>query len=111
MMVKRQAVLAAVVGVVALVGVARGQDASVPEAPVKSLVTVKDGVVQPKRPITEAIADAMTFFKKSDQGYVPGKLDGPLAGYFTSAHVLEDGQPSKRKFAFPARQHAYFIFT
>jgi hypothetical protein len=49
--------------------------------------------------------------KKGDGGYVPGKIDGPLAGYFTSAHVKEDGSPSDRKFAFPARQHAYFIFT
>ena len=53
----------------------------------------------------------MAFLKKADRGYVPGKLDGPLAGYFTSAHVLEDGSPSSRKFCFPARQHAYFINT
>jgi hypothetical protein len=74
-------------------------------------VLVIDGVVQPRRPITQAIADAMAFLKKADGGYVPGKIDGPLAGYFASAHVLEDGSPSKRKFAFPGRQHAYFINT
>jgi uncharacterized protein YyaL (SSP411 family) len=53
----------------------------------------------------------MQFLKKADGAYVPGKIDGPLAGYFTSAHVMEDGSPSRRTFAFPARQHAYFIFT
>lgn len=74
-------------------------------------VPVINGVVQPRRPIARAIADAMAFLKKADGGYVPGKIDGPLAGYFTSAHVLEDGSPSKRKFAFPGRQHAYFINT
>jgi hypothetical protein len=74
-------------------------------------VPVVDGIVQPRRPLKDAIADAMQFFKRSDGGYVPGKLDGPLAGYFTSAHVLPDGSPSARKFAFPGRQHAYFIKT
>jgi hypothetical protein len=74
-------------------------------------VPVIDGIVQPRRPIALAITDAMAFLKKADGDYVPGKIDGPLAGYFTSAHVLEDGSPSKRKFAFPGRQHAYFINT
>jgi hypothetical protein len=76
-----------------------------------SAVPVVDGIVQPRRPLKDAIVDAMAFLKKADQGYVPGKLDGPLAGYFSSAHVQEDGSPSKRTFCFPARQHAYFIFT
>jgi hypothetical protein len=80
-----------------------------PPAPTK--VPVIDGIVQPRRPLRAAIADAMAFLKKADRGYVPGKLDGPLAGYFTSAHVLEDGSPSSRTFCFPARQHAYFINT
>jgi hypothetical protein len=53
----------------------------------------------------------MAFLKKADGAYVPGNITGPLAGYFTSAHVLEDGAPSKRKFSFPGRQHAYFINT
>jgi hypothetical protein len=75
------------------------------------VVKVVDGVVQPKRPLADAIADAMRFLKKGDGGYAPGHIDGPLAGYFLSAHVIEDGSPSKRTFAFPARQHAYFIFT
>lgn len=74
-------------------------------------VPVVDGIVQPRRPLRLAIADAMAFLKKADEGYVPGKLDGPLAGYFTSAHVLADGTPSRRKFCFPARQHGYFINT
>jgi hypothetical protein len=80
-------------------------------APWAAAVQVVDGVVRPRRPLPEAIADAMRFLKKADDGYVPGRIDGPLAGYFTSAHVLADGSPSERKFCFPARQHAYFIFT
>lgn len=74
-------------------------------------VKVAEGVVQARRPIVDSVADAMRFLKKGDGAYAPGKIDGPLAGYFTSAHVKEDGSPSDRKFAFPARQHAYFIFT
>lgn len=74
-------------------------------------VPVVDGVVQPRRPLAAAIADAMTFFKKSDGDYKPGHIDGPLPGYFRSAHVMEDGTPSTRNFCFPARQHAYFINT
>src|SRR4051812_8832791 len=101
-------------------GVARGAAAptsatSAPAttAPATAAVPVVDGIVQPRRPLADAIADAMRFFKKSDGGYVPGNLapPAPLAGYFTSAHVLEDGSPSSRKFSFPARQHAYFINT
>jgi hypothetical protein len=65
----------------------------------------------PCRPVREAIADAMQFLKKADGGYVPGKIEGELAGYFTRAHVEEDGSRSDRQLAFPARQHAYFIFT
>jgi len=74
-------------------------------------VPVVDGIVQPREPITDQLVRAMAFLKKADNGYVPGKLDGPLAGYYSSAHVLPDGSPSARKFCFPARQHAYFIFT
>jgi hypothetical protein len=74
-------------------------------------VPVIDGIVQPRRPLPDALADAMKFFKKSDGDYKPGHIDGSLAGYFRSAHVLEDGTPSKRNFCFPARQHAYFINT
>lgn len=74
-------------------------------------VQVVDGVVQPCRPLSEAIARAMEFLKKADGGYVPGRIDGELAGYFTCAHVNEDGSRSERQLAFPARHHAYFIFT
>ena len=74
-------------------------------------VVVRDGVVLPQRPVAEAIADAMQFLKKADGGYVPGKIDGELAGYFTSAFVNPDGTRSDRLLSFPARQHAYFIFT
>ncbi len=74
-------------------------------------VPLVDGVVQPRRPLPEAVVDAMAFLKKADGEYVPGKVDGPLAGYFISAHVMPDGSRSSRKFCFPARQHAYFINT
>jgi hypothetical protein len=80
-------------------------------------VPVVDGIVQPRRPLPEAIADAMAFLKKGDGDYVPGQVDvaetpeEKLAGYFTSAHVNDDGTRSDRKLAFPGRQHAYFIFT
>ncbi|MBP6963820.1 MAG: AGE family epimerase/isomerase [Armatimonadetes bacterium] len=74
-------------------------------------VVVKDGLVMPLRPVTEAIADAMKFLKKADGAYVPGRIDRELAGYFLSAHVNEDGSRVDRQLAFPARQHAYFIRT
>jgi hypothetical protein len=76
-----------------------------------NLVRMADGMVQPRRPVAEAMAEAMQFLKKADGGYVPGRIDGSLAGYFTSAHVNEDGTRAARQLAYPARQHAYFIFT
>lgn len=81
------------------------------EAPATEPVNVVDGIVQPKRPVADAIAEAMQFLKKADGAYVPGKIDGELAGYFTSAFVNEDGSRSTRRMCFPARQHAYFLFT
>lgn len=74
-------------------------------------IPVKDGIVQPRRPLPAAMADAMQFLRKADGAYVPGRLDGELAGYFSSAHVNPDGTRSSRRLAFPGRQHAYFIFT
>jgi hypothetical protein len=74
-------------------------------------VVVTDSVVQPRRPVAEAIDEAMRFLRKADGGYKPGRMDGELAGYFTSAHVNPDGTRSERRLAFPARQHAYFINT
>lgn len=88
-----------------------GLAASLNAAEPATKVRVIDGVVQPKRPVLDAIADAMTFLKKADGSYVPGKTDGELAGYFTSAFVNSDGSRAKRQLAYPARQHAYFIFT
>ena len=85
--------------------------ASAVAQPLTDRVPVIEGVVQPLRPVAEAISDAMKFLKKADGAYVPGRLDGELAGYFTSAHVNPDGTRSKRKVSFPARQHAYFMFT
>ena len=91
---------------------ARGADEPAPaSAPAAAPVPAVDGIVQPREPLANSIAQAMQFLKKADGAYVPGNIDGPLAGYFTSAHVLADGSPSKRTFCFPARQHAYFIFT
>lgn len=74
-------------------------------------VQVRDGVVMPRRPIKDAITDAMKFLKKADGNYRPGKIDGELAGYFLGAHVNEDGSRTDRQLAFPARHHAYFIRT
>src|SRR5687767_7704340 len=56
-----------------------------------SMVTVVDGVVQPRRPLPDAIADAIQFLRKADGAYVPGNLKGELAGYFMAAHVNADG--------------------
>ena len=86
-----------------------GLDAA--EVAKRGQVPVVDGVVVARRPVLEAIAEAMQFLKRADGGYVPGRIDGELAGYFTRAHVNEDGSRSERQLAFPARQHAYFIFT
>jgi hypothetical protein len=74
-------------------------------------VQVANGVVMPRRPVAEAITEAMQFLKKADGAYVPGRIDGNLAGYFTSAFVNPDGTRSERKLSFPARHHAYFILT
>jgi hypothetical protein len=74
-------------------------------------VQVTNGIVMPRRPVADAITEAMQFLKKADGGYVPGRIDGNLAGYFTTAFVNEDGTRSERKLSYPARQHAYFIFT
>jgi hypothetical protein len=76
-----------------------------------SRVQVADGIVLPRQPVPDAIDRAMQFLKKADGAYVPGRIDGELAGYFTSAFVHEDGSRAERQVAFPARQHAYFIFT
>lgn len=85
--------------------------ANAAEEPATQPVKVVDGVVMPRQPVADAIAQAMQFLKKADGAYVPGKIDGELAGYFTSAFVEEDGSRSNRQMCFPARQHAYFIFT
>ena len=81
------------------------------ERPKNTAVQVANGVVMPRRPVAEAITEAMQFLKKADGGYVPGTIDGNLAGYFASAFVNEDGTRSDRALAYPARQHAYFIRT
>jgi hypothetical protein len=76
-----------------------------------SEVRVVDGIVMPRRPVAESLADAMQFLKKADGNYVPGNIDGELAGYFTTAFVNEDGSKADRPLSFPARHHAYFIVT
>lgn len=82
------------------------------DAAVASNVTVVDGVVQPRRPVASAITDAIQFLRRADGAYVPGKIDGELAGYFMSAHVKSDGsRVTTRQLSFPARHHAYFIRT
>jgi hypothetical protein len=78
----------------------------------ESFVTVVDGVVMPRRPIAEAVTDAIQFLRKADGTYVPGRIDGELAGYFMAAHVNPDGsRVTRRQLSFPARHHAYFIRT
>ena len=75
-------------------------------------VKVVDGVVQPRRPLSEAMDDAIRFLRKADGSYVPGRIDGELAGYFMSATVKSDGsRVTHRQLSFPARHHAYFIRT
>ena len=55
-------------------------------------IALKDGVVPPRLPVAEAIKKAMVFFKKTDDGYVPARLDGTLAPYFTDAFMgIKDG--------------------
>ncbi len=99
--------LVLVVGnLVCLVCVAKAEEKITPPP-----VRVVDGIVMPRRPVMEAIDDAMDFLKKADGAYVPGNIDGELAGYFSTAFVNEDGSRSERELAFPARHHAYFIFT
>jgi len=105
---KRFTVILFVSGLLALTG---AEPVGAAERAGTNKVQMADGIVLPLRPVAEAIADAMQFLKKADGGYVPGRIDGDLAGYFTSAFVKEDGTRSERKLAFPARQHAYFIFT
>ncbi len=105
---KRVAVVLFVGGLAALAGTGLASAAAGAET---NRVQLADGIVLPRRPVAAAIANAMEFLKKADGGYVPGKIDGNLAGYFTSAFVNEDGTRSDRKLAYPARQHAYFIFT
>jgi len=81
-------------------------------SPPASNVKVVDGVVQPRRPIPEAIADAIQFLRKADGAYVPGRIDGELPGYLMHAHVNADGSRiERRQLSFPARHHAYFIRT
>src|ERR1043165_452086 len=75
-------------------------------------VKVVDGIVQPRRPIADAMADAILFLRKADGAYKPGHIDGELPGYMLNAHVNADGsRTTGRQLAFPARHHAYFIRT
>lgn len=93
-------------------GKAKAKQGEVAATPARSLVTVVDGVVQPRRPLSEAIADAIQFLRKADGAYVPGSIHGELAGYFMAAHVNPDGsRVTRRQLSFPARHHAYFIRT
>lgn len=85
---------------------------SAPTEAQPSMVKVVDGVVQPRRPLMEAIDDAIRFLRKADGAYVPGNIQGELAGYFMAAHVNADGsRVTRRQLSFPARHHGYFIRT
>lgn len=104
---KIPASVAAALSLVVLVNAVPAAEESTKTPP----VPVKDGIVQPRRPIADAVADAMAFLRRADGEYKPGNIDGPLAGYYIAAHVKADGSRSEKKFCFPARQHAYFINT
>lgn len=82
------------------------------QAAQQSEMKVVDEVVQPRRPVAQTITDAIQFLRKADGAYVPGRMDGELAGYFTHALVNADGsRVTRRQLSFPARHHAYFIRT
>ncbi|MBM4093029.1 MAG: hypothetical protein FJ276_27015, partial [Planctomycetes bacterium] len=53
----------------------------------------------------------MNFLKKADGGYVPGRIDGALAAYFSDAFMNVDGTRSTRNIIYPGRLHGYFIRT
>lgn len=90
----------------------KASKSAAPAAAQPSMVKVVDGVVQPRRPLADAIADAMLFLRRADGAYVPGNISGELAGYFMAAHVNADGsRVTRRQLSFPARHHAYFIRT
>lgn len=94
----------------------KAQTAAIPDAgpgqAARSLVQVVDGIVQPRKPVAQAITEAIQFLRKADGAYVPGRIDGELAGYFMAAHVNADGTRStRRQLSFPARHHGYFIRT
>ena len=79
--------------------------------PVAASQKVKDGVAQPLRPIAVAVSNAMNFLKMADGGYVPGRIEGELAAYFTDAFMSVDGTRSTRNIIYPGRLHGYFIRT
>ena len=74
-------------------------------------IPLRDGIVPPRRPVAEAVEDAMRFFKGTDGGYVPGRLDGELAAYFSDAFMGAKGDRSTRAITYPARLHGQFIRT
>ena len=68
-------------------------------------VPVVDGIVQPRQPLPAAIADAMAFPEERPTATTCRarstwrRRPRKLAGYFTSAHVNDDGSRSNRKLA------------
>lgn len=74
-------------------------------------VKIVDGIVQPRTPIADSLRRAMLFLRRSDGQYVPGRIDGDLAGYFHTCLVQSNGERDPSVVAYPARHHAYFILT
>ncbi len=70
-----------------------------------------DVVVPPLRPLATAVGNAMSLLKKADGGYAPGRIDGPLAAYFSEAYMSMDGASPTRGIVYPARLHGFFIRT
>ena len=79
--------------------------------PSRAPIPLVEGVVPPLRPVGTAVTMAMNFLKKADGGYVPGRIDGELAAYFSDAFMSVDGTRSTRRIIYPARLHGYFIRT
>ncbi len=77
----------------------------------RPLIPLVNGIVPPQRPVGTAVTLAMNFLKRADGSYVPGRIDGELAAYFSDAFMSVDGTRSTRRIIYPARLHGYFIRT
>ena len=65
-------------------------------------IRVADGILQPRCPMAQAVAQPMEFLRKGDGDYRLGRIDDPLASYFSTAVVNPDRNCSERQLAFAA---------